>query len=223
MILRDAVNRLDTGAAHIAYPSDPFAFVLYENAGYLVDDERRAALFERLIALAPTAEALRDADRTELLAIAREGGMHPETRVDRWYETARITLDKARGDLRGTLLVLDPAKRRSLLGSYPTIGDPGADKIVLFCAIAPEPSGDSHVLRVLERLQLIPVIAYPQQYRLARELQRAAYGSDGAALRRAYDVLRAHGKDVCRRALPDREHCPIAASCAGTLTSIGLA
>jgi len=31
------------------------------------------------------------------------------------------------------------------------------------------------------------------------------------------------GENVCRRALPDREHCPIAASCAGTLTSIGLA
>ena len=223
MILRDAVNRLDIGAAPVGYPNDPFAFILYENAGYLIDDERRAALLHRLIALAPTAAALRDTPRAKLLAIAREGGMHPETRVDRWYETARITLDEARGDLLSTLRALDPAKRRSLLGSYPTIGDPGADQIVLFCGIAPEPSGDSNVLRVLERLQLIPVIAYPQQYRLARELQRAAYGTDGAALRRAYNVLRAHGKNVCRRALPDREHCPIAASCAGTLTSMGLA
>lgn len=94
---------------------------------------------------------------------------------------------------------------------------------MLFCGIAPEPSGVSNVLRVLEGLQLIPVIAYPQQYRLARELQRAAYGTDGAALRRAYNVLRAHGKNVRRRALPDRERCPIAASDAGTLTSMGLA
>ncbi len=215
MILRDAVNRLDIGAPWMVYPADPYAFILYENAGYLVDDERREALFARLIALGPTPEALLSADRALLQAVAREGGMHPETRVERWCETARLALDLAGGDLAAALRPLDPAKRRALLGKFPTIGDPSADKIVLFCGIAAEPSGDSNVLRVLERLQFIPVVAYPQQYRLAREVQRAAYGDDAAALRRAYNVLRTHGKNVCRRTLPHREDCAIATSCRG--------
>lgn len=213
MILRDAVNTLDTGAAWMFYPSDPFACVLYENAGYLIDDARREHLYERLRAHAPDAHALLATDRSALLPIAYDGGLHPETRIERWYEIARITLEHGGDDLAAMLRGLDAPKRRALLGRYPTIGDPEADKIVLFCTIAPEPSADSNVLRVLERLKLIPEVTYPEQYRLARELHRASYGNDAAALRRAYNVLRTHGLTVCRRSIPSRDHCPLIAVC----------
>ena len=216
MILRDAVNTLDTGAAWMLYPSDPFACLLYENAGYLIEDERREHLYERLRALAPDAQALLAADRAALVPIAYDGGMRPETRVERWYEIARITLEYGGDDLTAMLRSLDAVKRRTLLCRYPTIGDPEADKIVLFCNIAPEPIADSNALRVLERLKLIPEITYPEQYRLARELQRASYGNDAPALRRAYNVLRTHGSTVCRRSIASRDHCPLIAVCGTT-------
>jgi hypothetical protein len=50
MILRDAVNRLDTGTPWMAYPEKPYAFVRYENAGCRVDDDRENCPIEaRLI------------------------------------------------------------------------------------------------------------------------------------------------------------------------------
>jgi endonuclease III len=216
--LRDVVDALDDGAPPLELPRDPFELILYENAGALVDDERRAALFRRIIAAGSSPKVLLSTAREALLAISKDGGMRPETRVERWYEIARLTLTEADGDLATTLRQLDTKKRRALLRRFPVIGEPGADKVLLFCDIAPEPSADSNVLRVLERLQLIETGDYTKEYRAARELQRAAYGTDSVALRRAYQVLRAHGKTVCRRSDPLRSSCPLGRHCSGMLT-----
>jgi len=175
-------------------------------------------LFGRIIAVGPTPARLLSASSDKLLAIARDGGMRPETRAHRWHEIARITLEAADGDLGSALRAADPKKRRALLKRYPVIGEPGADKVLLFCGIEPAPTADSNVLRVLERLELIPTGDYAKEYRAARDLQRDAYGDDMQALRRAYNVLREHGKTICRRSAPDRVHCPLGQRCSGVLT-----
>src|SRR5438046_5942375 len=73
----------------------PFALVMWENACYLLPDERRAAVFEALRAqVGLSAEAIWDAPLEMLLPLAEMGGMRPETRVERWREIARITLDQ---------------------------------------------------------------------------------------------------------------------------------
>jgi endonuclease-3 len=215
LTLAKAVDALATASPGISFPDDPFRLIVYENAGALVDDVRRRALFDRIIAAGPTPAKLLRADRKKLMAIALDGGMRPETRVDRWYEIARIILDEADGDLLSRLRELQPKARRTLLKKFPVIGEPGIDKVLLFCNVEAVPSADSNVLRVFERLNLVPPGDYTKQYRIARDLQQETYGGDAPALKRAYHALRDHGKTLCRRAAPDHARCPVARYCTG--------
>lgn len=197
---------------------DPYAAILHENAGYLADDARRDALYARIVALAPDARALLAADRAKLLAIARDGGMRPEERVERWRAIAEITLGEADGDLLGALRALPLARAKRLLRRYPAIGEPGADRILLFANLAPVASVESNGLRVLERYGVVVAgQPYARAYRDACGALRAAFGDDGASLRRGYLVLRRHGKTLCRRAVPDCPRCPVRGTCPSSL------
>ena len=197
-----------------AAPADPYAIVLHENAGYLVDDDRRDALHARIVALAPDAVALLSADRAALLAIARDGGMRPEERVARWRAIAEITLDEADGDLLAALRRLPLPRAKNLLARYPSIGAPGVDRILLFSGIAATPSADSNGLRVLERYGAVVVgQPYSRSYRDACAALGAEFGDDGDALRRAYLVLRRHGKTICRRTAPQCADCAVRTTC----------
>src|ERR1700675_30781 len=78
----------------------PFELVMWENACYLLSDERRAAVFEGLREqVGLDAAAIWKADKAVLLPLAKMGGMRPETRVFRWREIARITQDQFSGNL----------------------------------------------------------------------------------------------------------------------------
>ena len=194
--------------------ADPYAIVLHENAGYLIDDDRRDALYARIVALAPDPVALLRADHAALLEIAAFGGMRPEERVARWRAIAEITLDEADGDLLGALRRLPLARAKKLLARYPSIGASGVDRILLFSEIAATPSVDSNGLRVLERYGAVAAgQSYAHGYRAACDALRVAFGDDAAALRRAYLVLRRHGKTICRRTAPDCPHCPVRTTC----------
>src|SRR3979409_1433279 len=82
----------------------PFELVMWENACYLLPDERRAAVFEGLRTLVGlTPEAILKAPKDTLFTLAKAGGMRSETRVFRWREIARITIDQFGGDLKSIL------------------------------------------------------------------------------------------------------------------------
>ena len=193
---------------------DPYAVLVHENAGYLVDDERRDALFARIVALAPDPLALIRADGELLFAIARDGGMRPEERVIRLREIAMLSEGATGGDLAAMLRALPLATARRFLRRYPAIGEPGADRVLLFAGIAGVPSIESNGLRVLERNGFVAgTTPYATQYRDAVKHLGAAFGSDGPALRRAYRVLRRHGKATCRRTAPACLRCPVRDVC----------
>ena len=203
------------------YPSpgiltDPLHQILWENIGYLIDDERRAALFETFTArvgLAP--EAIAAADFETLFDIARRGGMRPETRVQRWRDIAQIVLDRAGGDLRATLAAMPLPKARALLKAFPTIGDPGADRIMLFAGLAPRPSLESNGLRVLARMGFFAEGRdYSASYRAAIDVLVRDGQADGDWLITAFLTLRAHGRTLCKRGVPLCETCPLDAVCA---------
>ena len=209
---------IDTLVRHDGEPpaplSDPYAIVLHEVAGYLIPDERRDDVYLRLVALAPSPAALLGAHPGELLAIARDGGMRPEERVERWRTVAEITLEEADGDLIGTLRALPLPRAKKLLARYPLIGTPGVDRILLFAGIAAVPSVDSNGLRVLERYGAIAKgQAYARAYREACAALAGTFGEDVARLRRAYTVLRRLGKTICRNARPECPRCPVAKTC----------
>src|SRR5271154_2221180 len=81
--------------------SDPLELIYWENAAYLLSDERRQKTFDLLrerCGLEP--RKILAAKYSELLEIAKLGGMRPEVRVERWLTIARIALSEFQGDLQ---------------------------------------------------------------------------------------------------------------------------
>ena len=73
---------------------DPFSLVIWENIGYLVDDDRRKIAFqelERTTGLKPA--AILAAPLAELTRIAKLGGIHEGLRAQRLKEIAHIALN----------------------------------------------------------------------------------------------------------------------------------
>ena len=192
-----------------ALPKDPFELILWENIGYLVDDERRRRLFdafEREVGLSP--RAILAADPALLLRLAQAGGMRPETRVERWLAIATIVLETS--DFAAALRGLPLKGARALLKRFPTIGDPGADKILLLAGVAAVPALESNGLRVLARLGYFEEAAsYDRSYKAAIGVLNRDGRSDGVWLATAFHVLRDHGKALCRRGAPDCLTCPL--------------
>jgi endonuclease-3 len=192
----------------------PFELVLWENACYLLTDERRTEVFDGLrdqVGLNPT--AIRDASDDVLLPLAKRGGMRPETRVFRWREIARITLEQFDGNL-DSILTKPYAEARRALKLFPNIGEPGAEKILLLCGIASGLPLESNGLRVLVRIGYgRQQKDYGRTYRsveddLAPDLPRAA-----APLVEASLLLRTHGKTLCKDKAPLCSECPVATGC----------
>ena len=124
------ITRLKQHYGEPALPpaTGPFELVLWENACYLLPDERRFEVFSALrdkVGLNPT--AIDAASDGVLLPIALRGGMRPAMRVFRWREIARITLNQFAGDLN-SILTLPYADAKKALKQFPTIGDPGRGK-----------------------------------------------------------------------------------------------
>ena len=129
------------GAPTVPPAKGPYELVMWENACYLLPDDRRAAVFEGLrTRVGLNASAILKADKAVLLALAKMGGMRPETRVFRWLEIARITMGQFGGNLDGILK--EPYGRaKKALKQFPNIGDPGAEKILLFCGLSRTAAG----------------------------------------------------------------------------------
>src|SRR5262249_38086428 len=126
-----------------------------ETVGYMIDDDKRAALLEEFrTRVGIDARAILAADRARLLDITRRGGMAPDKRAERLFETARIIVSTCGGDLSAALANMPTAKARTMLRRFPGTGEPGADRILLFGDFAPVPAIDSNGLRAFVRLGL---------------------------------------------------------------------
>jgi endonuclease-3 len=193
-----------------------FELVLWENACYLLPDERRAAVFEALRAqVGLTPDAILQAPREVLLPLAAMGGMRPETRVFRWQEIARITAAQFEGNLE-QILKLPYARAMKALKLFPSIGDPGAEKILLFCGVGAGLPLESNGLRVLTRYGYgrAHLKNYGAMYRSVQEAIAPELPKGAERLARAHLLLRAHGKAICRASEPACHECPIGDNCA---------
>jgi endonuclease III len=192
----------------------PFELILWENACYLLPDERRREVFESLrtrVGLTP--EALFSASTDVLLPLAQRGGMRPDTRVARWREIAGITLRRYDGNLTRILALPYPAARNALK-QFPTIGDPGAEKILLFCGVSQGLPLESNGLRVLVRYGWgRSQKNYGATYRSVQEALRLELPTAADHLKRAHLLLRIHGKSVCKDTAPLCHLCPVAVEC----------
>ena len=210
------INRLQKhyGVPELPPAKGPFELVMWENCCYLLSDERRTAVFEGLRAqVGLHAEAIWKADQAKLLPLARMGGMRPETRVFRWREIARITLEQFEGDL-DRILQGPYAKAKKALKQFPTIGDPGAEKILMFCGAAPGLPLEWNGNRVLTRVGYgRSQKNYGAMYRSVQDAIGPELPKDAAALARAHLLLREHGKTLCRNNGPLCGECPVVELC----------
>jgi endonuclease-3 len=211
-----AVKQLEQqyGAPSPPVSRDPFELILYENIAYLVSDDRRDKAFRELkecVGLRP-ADIL-TAPLEQLVEITSTGGIFPELRARRLQESARMVRDQFDGNLR-RVLVLDPVKARKALQKFPVIGEPGADKILLFTGTVPSLAPESNGLRVLMRLGFIQEHKnYSTMYRAGRATLQDEYGEKCAPLIGAHQLLKRHGQELCRRSAPRCEACPLAKTC----------
>lgn len=193
---------------------DPLGMILLENIAYLVNDERREQAFKALhqrVGLTPPEILMADED--VLLEVAGLGGMNPSARVEKLRLIAQIALQEFDGDL-DKVLKMPTAQARKSLKKFPGIGDPGAEKILLYTRTEPVLALDSNALRVMLRLGYGEEQKnYSSSYRSAQESVQDDLKPDFDRLIAANQLLRRHGQELCKTNNPICRRCPIKNSC----------
>ena len=215
LTLRDAVKvlRRHHGPPEPLPTADPFELILWENVAYLAAPARRREAFELLKRSVGTSpKAILSAKRQALEKVTSRGILKARFAA-KLRECARIAVDDFGGDLGAVIrLPLESAKRA--LRSFPGIGEPGAEKILLFAARRALLAPDSNALRVLVRLGLVREgTSYSRTYAAARPLADA-FAEDPRFLQEAHQLLQRHGQSLCKRSAPRCTECPLARECA---------
>jgi endonuclease III len=217
LTLTQVVARLSEFYGKPAPPpvTDPFEQVLWENVAYLADDEKRAAAFSALrktVGLKP--EDILKAKPEKLLAVTRMGGMVPELRAQRLRQSAEIVQILLKGRLNA-LLDESAAKAKKTLQQFPSIGEPGAEKILMFAGKYPVLGLESNGLRVLLRLGFAEEQkSYSASYRAIKNAISGQLPLTCQSLAAAHQLLRRHGQELCKRSQPLCGQCPLQDSCA---------
>src|SRR5271166_61642 len=195
--------------------TDPFEQVLWENVAYLADDEKRARAFSELRKTVGTsAKDILKAKPEKLLAVTRMGGMVPELRAERLRQSAEIVEILLKGRLDAALGE-SLAKAKKTLRQFPTIGEPGAEKILMFAGRYPVLGLESNGLRVLLRLGFAQEQkSYSASYRAVQQALSGQLPKDCQSLTSAHQLLRKHGQELCKRSQPLCGACPLRESCA---------
>jgi endonuclease-3 len=204
------------GAPARATIRDPFRLILWEQVGYLATDAQRKVAFDALrnqVGLEPADIAA--APHATLRAVTRLGGaIAADVRANRLRQSAELVLRKWNGDL-GEALRLPYPKARKAMAEFAMIGEPGADKILVFAGTARLLPLDSNGLRVLNRIGLISADKnYSRMYRRAQEVLAPSLPKRQDALIAGHQLLRRHGQELCKTNAPACHLCPVRPSCA---------
>jgi len=194
--------------------TDPFEMILFESVAYLVADERREEAFKLLRKTVGTKpHQILAASNDSLLQVTKLGGMQPEKRAVRLREIALIAMNEFGGELSEALKLPLP-KAKKALQKFPSIGEPSAEKFLLFTRSYPVLGLDSNGLRVLLRLGFgAEKKNYSASYRSVQEAIKGELADDYDWLIDAHLLLRQHGKELCKTSRPQCEKCPVRKSC----------
>jgi endonuclease-3 len=204
------------GKPKTAPASDPYEMLIVATCGYPASEpacaKGFAALRER-VGVAPA--AILAAPKQRLVAAMRAGGIVPELRAERLREIASRVRDEYSGDLKVALAAASVSQAKKILKSFPTIADPGAERILLLSRLAPVMAIPSNATQVPLRLGFGRegknwAAGYKSaQLALAEELREAFEPRI-----RAHLLLKVHGQTICKRARPLCEQCPVTRDCA---------
>ena len=215
--IEDLLANLESfhGQQEPGWPTDPYLFLVWWHCGYPASDATCSKGWDSLdreIGTEP--EQLLSATPAKLARALQGSGMLPEIRAMRLKEIAARVQDEFGGDLRAAL-VGPGAQVRKTLKSFPSIGDPGADRILLFAGLAPVAAIPSNCPYVVERLlRGRESENYVLSYREAQRAIEAEVSEKFDARIRAYLLLKRHGQEICKRTNPKCAQCPVNSSCA---------
>lgn len=194
--------------------TDPLEMILCENVIYLADDARREKAFQMLKQRVGTKPQQILAAPDELLFEIAALGILPDQRVDKLRKVAQIAIKEFQGDLR-VILQKPQREAKSALQKFPSIGEPGAEKILLFSRSHPVLALESNGLRVLLRLGFGEAHKnYSASYKSVQAAVQSQLKEDYDWLIGAHQLLRQHGQELCKRNQPQCEMCPLARGCA---------
>ena len=193
--------------------TDPLELIIWENIAYLASDKRRAeafAILKRTIGTRP--DQILAAQHSALAAIGK-AGILPDVSAEKLLTIAKIAYEEFDSDLCSALKK-PLAQAKKALKKFPGIGDPGAEKILLFTRSHPMLALESNGLRVLCRVGFAEEHRnYSVTYRLAQDAIRGQLPRDYDSLIRAHQLLRQHGQELCKRSKPRCTECPVRDSC----------
>jgi endonuclease-3 len=206
-------------------PSDPYEMILFVNCGYPATDASCTRGYEALKGEVGTKpEEILAAPRAKLAKLMRLGGIMPELRAERLKTIAKIVNEEFGGDLKWSLekLLREETEgagkgirsAKKALKEFPVIGDPGADKILLFAGLASLAAVPSACVAVPQRILFgAEDKNYAAGYRAAQEAMKDELPEEFDARQRSYVLLKRHGAEICKRTRPKCEMCPVSALC----------
>ena len=219
------------GPQRLAGPTEPYEMIVFLNCGYPASDEACAKGFEALkreVGVQPN--KLLGTSKEKLAKLMRPSVILPAVSAERLKDIAGRVKNELGGNL-GPVLQEQMRKAKGqpgnsseekglkaakkVLQEFPTIGEPSAEKILLFSRLAPVAAVPSAFVGVPIRLFVgEPGKNYAADYRTARGILDTELPQTFEARQRAYLLLKKHGQEICRRSKPNCEGCPLAAHCA---------
>jgi len=213
--LPEVIDRL---GAHYGKPkppklNGPWEMILWENVAYLAGDDSRRRAFQALKKQVGTKpEQIVSASEEALLEVTRHGILADQFAA-KLRACAQIILEEFDGDVH-PVLKLPLAQAKKALQKFPGIGEPGAEKVLLFTKTHPLFALESNGLRVLVRLGFgEEKKSYSTTYRLVQKAVAGELHSGCSWLIEAHLLLRRHGQELCKRSVPACEKCSLAAEC----------
>jgi endonuclease-3 len=195
-------------------PTNPYEMVLHRNCGYPQSDVNCNKGFQALrenIGSQPS--EILGAPIEKLRTAMRAGGIVPELRAQRLREIAARVESEFGGTLRA-VLKRPLAEAKKALRKFPTLGESGADKILLFTKTAPVAAVPSNCIHVPLRLGFGRESKnWAASYKSAQEAIGEGLPNTCGAQIRAYLLFKEHGQTLCKGARPRCEECPVTDEC----------
>lgn len=187
-----------------------------ENIAYLASPEKKRLAFELLRRSVGTKPRQILGASKALLRRVAENGILPETTIEKLRQCARIAVKNFSDDL-STLKTMRSELAVKELRQFPSIGRPGAERILLFsnaiATLAPESNG----IRVLSRLGLLDQDrSYSQKYQEANRIDSGSI-KQHRQFQEANLLLQLHGRTLCTSKNPKCGECPLQNSCSYAL------
>lgn len=213
------------GPQELAGPKDPYGMIVFLNSGYPASDAKCAKGFEALKReVGVQAKKILAVSKARLAKIMRQSVILPSVCAERLKEIAGKVRDEFKGDITTALKqrlreAKEPGKglkaAKKVLQEFPVIGEPSAEKILLFSGLVPVAAVPSAFVDVPIRLfRGEPGKNYAADYKAARKILDSGLPRTFEARQQAYLLMKKHGQEICKRTKPKCEVCPLTERCA---------